>query len=262
MAGVKKTLKAIFGQIWELLKGSLPGMLMYACAGAVLVILTMRGEETQLVWSGGNIAWTVVCIVVATVYAGLMAYAHGGNGYDMLVTGNIKRLSGDDSEGGLKISKHKVSKEYRVWKGFAMGGFMMIIPIVAGLIFGANQTVIDEMLYNLMTGSEDSSGAGLGLGVVMVIFMFLSGWTILPIFIPNAAIVVAGGTPISYYLSMLFALIPLVAVGVMYIVGAYAKRAKTLREQLIAEKAAEEEANKEKKINYGALPGTKPKKRK
>ena len=48
----------------------------------------------------------------------------------------------------------------------------------------------------------------------------------------------------------------------MYIVGAYGKRKKRLREQEIADKEAAREANKEKKINYGGLPGTKPKKRK
>jgi hypothetical protein len=44
--------------------------------------------------------------------------------------------------------------------------------------------------------------------------------------------------------------------------GAYRKRNKKIREQIIADRMAQEEAKREKKINYGGLPGTKPKKRK
>ena len=54
----------------------------------------------------------------------------------------------------------------------------------------------------------------------------------------------------------------IVVSGALYIAGAYARRNKRLREQLIAERAAAAQENKVKKINYGGLPGTKPKKRK
>ncbi|MBQ7924431.1 MAG: hypothetical protein IJ329_03900 [Clostridia bacterium] len=261
MAELKKTFKKIGRQIWELFKGSLPGGLMYACAGAVLVILTLKGEISELQWNGAKIAWTVVCIVVASAYAGIMAYAHGGNAYEMLVTGNMKRLSASES-GGYKISKHVYAKEYRVWKGFVMGAFMGIVPLLSGIIFGAKQSGIDAMLADLMLSAESSNAISSGFGIVMLIILFLSGWSILPFFIPNAAIVAAGGTGMSYYLSCLFALIPVVIVGVMYIAGAYGKRAKAIREQEIADRAAAAEANREKKVNYGGLPGTKPKKRK
>ena len=50
--------------------------------------------------------------------------------------------------------------------------------------------------------------------------------------------------------------------GGLYIAGAYGRRNKTLRQQEIAARAAEAEQSKPKKINYGGLPGTKPKKRK
>ena len=72
----------------------------------------------------------------------------------------------------------------------------------------------------------------------------------------------ATGVSISYFISCLFALIPIAVSGVFYIVGAYSRRNKRLREQMIAQHAAEAEENKVKKINYGGLPGTKPKKRK
>jgi hypothetical protein len=72
------------------------------------------------------------------------------------------------------------------------------------------------------------------------------------------------GIVVSYYYSILFALIPLLVSGCVYIAGAYARRNKVIRQQHLADLAAkaEEEKKKNKKINYGGLPGTKPKKRK
>ena len=261
MAEVKKTFKKVGRQIWELFKGSVPSGLMFACAGAVLVILTLKGEITELKWDATKITWTAVCIVVATVYAALMSYLNGGNAYEMLVTGNVKRMSEDSMEGGYKMSKYVPAKEYRVWKGFAIGGFMAIIPLVSGLIFGAKQGAIDGMLVEIMTKTESSSSLGAGFGILIILILFLSGWTILPIFITNAVAVTTGGAMISYYFSCLFALLPVVVSGAMYIAGAYGRRAKTVRQQEVEDKIAQAQANKEKKINYGGLPGTKPKKR-
>ena len=72
----------------------------------------------------------------------------------------------------------------------------------------------------------------------------------------------ANGLAVSYYWSCLFGVLPILVSGALYIVGAYARRNKALREQRIADAQAEAQANKVKKINYGALPGTKPRKRK
>ncbi len=262
MSEAKKTFKKIGRQVWELFKGSIPGSLMFACAGAILVILTMKGETSELHWTSGKITWTVVCIMGATLYAGLMAYVSGGSAYEMLVTGNVKRISEYETESGYKMSKHMLSKEYRVWKGFAIGGFMCLLPLLSGIIFGANQGKIDGMLADLISGAETTSAFGSGFAIFIVIGLFLSGWSILPIFITNAVMITSGGACISYYFSCFFALIPVVVTGAMYIAGAYGKRAKTIRQQEIADRQAQAEANKEKKINYGGLPGTKPKKRK
>ena len=72
------------------------------------------------------------------------------------------------------------------------------------------------------------------------------------------------GMAVSYYYSLFFAFIPILVSGGVYIAGAYARRNKAIRQQQLAELAAkaEEEKKKNKKINYGGLPGTKPKKRK
>jgi hypothetical protein len=97
-----------------------------------------------------------------------------------------------------------------------------------------------------------------GLDAPTMIFTLLSGWSVLPFYAPNFV----NGTSISYFITIAFATIPVVVSGVFYICGAYARRNKVIRQQELADKAAEEAANTPKKINYGGLPGTKPKKRK
>ncbi|MBE5744702.1 MAG: hypothetical protein E7355_01045 [Clostridiales bacterium] len=259
MTEMKKKWKKIGRYIWELVKGALPSCLMFACAGAVLVLVAMRGEVTELRWSNGKVAWTVICLAAGIAYAAAMAFIGGGNGYEMLVTGNVKRMSEKD----MKMSKHVEAKEYRVWKGFVIGGIIALIPLTSGLFFGANQEKVDAMLYDIIFDKETGQGASTGFALLVIVSLFLSGLSLMPFFLSNATIIATyGSARISYYFGCLFALIPIVVVGVMYIVGAYAKRAKNLRKQAIAEASEAAQANREKKINYGALPGTKPKKRK
>ena len=245
MTKFKKTMKKIGRQIWELFKGSIPAALMYFCAGTILLMLTMKGEEA-LVWDGKKLAWTIVCILGGAGYNALVTYAQGGNAYEMLVSGNMKRTSEFTRGGEIKISSHKYAKEYRPWKGFAVGALISLYTVFAGLIFGANQTAIDTQTMSK------------GLAVLLIICFLLSGWSILPLYYVNAS----GAGYVNYYWSLLFALIPIAVTGVMYIVGAYGRRDKTIRQQELADKAAAAQVVKEKKINYGGLPGTKPRKRK
>ncbi len=239
-----KKLKTVGRYIWTLFKSSILPIIMYSCAGMILMMLTMRGESIE--WSATNIAWAVVCILGGAAYQALVSYANGGSQYEMLVSGNVTR-SRMDEYGNFKMSSHKQFKEYRPWKGFAIGGFVALFPILFGIIFGCNQAAIH------------SESISKGLGVLLLISFFLSGWSIIPFYCMNAA-----GISASYFLSTLFAIIPIAVSGGMYIAGAYGRRNKTLREQLLKEKAAQEEEAKRanRKINYGALPGTKPRKRK
>lgn len=243
MANVKNALKKFGKYTWELFKDALPSMFMYLCASMILLMLTFKGEKID--WNSNKLTWTIVCAIGGLAYTGLMMWAVGGQHYEMLVSGNIKRSTADAYGMEYKISSHKEMKEYRDWKGFAIGGFMAIMPIVTAIIFGCNQTEID--------GKMD----GGALSVIVLVCFFLSGWTILPFFLMNHA-----GIHVSYFLSGLLGLLPIIVAGVLYIVGAYARRNKAIREQELADRAAQAQANKEKKINYGALPGTKPKKRK
>ena len=249
MSTFKKKMKKFGRQVWELFKSSVPAMLMYFCAGTILMMITMKGDVVT--WDGKKLAWTLVCILAAMGYDALVTYAQGGNAYEMLVSGNMKRNSAYTAGGELKISSHKYAKEYRTWKGFAVGAFMGLFPLLTGIIFGANQAAIDGIL---LTGEGSISK---GLAVIMIICFLLSGWSILPFYYMNA-----GGAGINYFVTCLFALIPIAVTGAMYIVGAYGRRNKTIKAQELADRAAQAEAKKEKKINYGGLPGTKPKKRK
>ena len=240
---IKKSLKKFGRYVWELFKTSLPIGFMYCCAGTILMMLTMKGET--LTWTGTEVAWAVVCIIGGAAYNALMAWASGGAQYEMLVSGNVKRMSAEQFDGGYKMSNHKEAKEYRVWKGFAFGAITALVTLIIGILFGCNQAKIDV--------DEMEKGAA----ILMLVGFLLSGWSVIPLYLMNTT-----GIAVSYFLSCIFAVLPIAVSGGFYIAGAYARRGKRLREQIIAERAAKAEENKVKKINYGGLPGTKPKKRK
>lgn len=246
MANVKKKLKWFGRYVWEIFKASLPSMFMYLCAGLIMFMLMSKTEEDstefEIAWKTSTKIWTIVCVLAAAAYNGLICWAHGGTHYEQLVSGNVKRFSEDAYGNAYKMSSHKEAKEYRVWKGFTFGAVTAILTIITGIIFGCMQAEIDEN----------------GLNAPTMIFTLLSGWSVLPFYAMNTV----SGTSISYFVTIAFAAVPVVISGVFYIIGAYARRNKVIRQQQIADQAAKAAETKEKKINYGGLPGTKPKKRK
>ena len=237
MAQFKKQMKKIGRYTWEIVKASIPSMFMYLCAGVIMMMVCLKKEPAS--WTTSAKVWSVVCLIGAVAYNALICWAHGGSHYEMLVSGNVKRSTAEMYGAEYKISSHKIAKEYRVWKGFVIGGISALFPLITGFCFGLSFTPAAEKL-NL--------GGLIGF--------LLSGWSVLPVYCMNQ-----GGASISYFVTMLFALIPIAVSGGFYIAGAYARRNKAIRQQILADKAAEAEANKVKKINYGALPGTKPKKK-
>ncbi len=249
MGKVKNVLKKFGGQIWELFKGSIPATLMYFCAGAALMVFTMKGDNPY-VWDQQKLIWTAICVVVAIAYNFLLAYGEGGQAYEMLVSGNMKRKSAIQYGEELRISVYKEAKEYRVWKGFAVGAFCGLFTVLAGIILGTNAERVNAVF-------QKGGSWGSGFGAVVIITFIISGWSALPLFYLNGA-----GYTISYFVACAFSVLPILVTGFMYVVGAYGKRNKNLRKQALAEQSAVEKANKPKKINYGGLPGTKPKKRK
>lgn len=242
---MKKTLKWIGATIWEAFKDAIPSVPIYAAAGSILIMFTWK--ET-LVWDETSVLWTCICLLLAMAYNAFVGHAQGGMGYEMLVSGNINRRSAGDYGEGYHISSHKEVKEYRVWKGFLTGGMIGLFPIVfgvlAGIFLGDKGITTDSV--------ENQSG-----GMFFLISIFVSGWSLVPFYSMNAS-----GLHVSYYWSCLFAVLPVIVSGIFYIVGAYARRNKNLRLQRIADEKALEESTKVKKINYGGLPGTKPRKRK
>jgi hypothetical protein len=241
MANFKKKCKYYLGYGWQIFKSSIPSMFMYACAGVILMLIFLnQGETKNLHWENKHLVWTLVCIIGAAGYDALVAWANGGSNYEMLVSGNIKRSTAEMYGSSYKMSSHKEAKEYRVWKGFTFGIVTALLTIAAGIVFGCMQADIDAN----------------GLNAPTMIFTLLSGWSVLPFFAMNSA-----GASISYFITIAFAALPIAISGGFYIAGAYARRNKVIRQQQLADQAAKAEANKEKKINYGGLPGTKPKKK-
>ena len=247
MAKAKQKMKKFGRYVWEIVKAGLPATFMYLCAGLIMFMLICKTDaeaevsEFQIVWKTSTIAWSIVAIVAAVAYNALICWAHGGSHYEQLVSGNVKRSTEDLYGSAYKMSSHKEAKEYRVWKGFTFGIITSLLTIVAAIVFGVMQADVDANGFNAPT----------------MIMTLLSGWSVLPFFAANA-----NGASINYFITLSFAAIPVVVSGVAYIVGAYMRRSKTIRQQQIADQASKAAATKEKKINYGGLPGTKPKKRK
>lgn len=245
MANFKKKFKFYLGYAWQLFKDALPSWIMYICAGSILMMISIKVKENQIIFKNGIVVWAVICTLGAAAYNGLLMWANGGQQYEMLAAGNVRRNSQQLYGEEYKISKHKEVKEYRLWKGFVVGGILAMLPIIVAIVWGVKQPQIDARLAQGKIAPTELFG------------IMLSGWSVVPVYYANAT-----GSNISYFVTMAFALIPIAVTAAFYIGGAYARRNKNIRRQMIADKAAEDAANKTKKINYGGLPGTKPKKRK
>ena len=245
MANFKKKFKFYAGYVWQLIKDSLPSGIMYICAGSILMMLTIKVKESEIVFKNSVVVWSVVCIVAAAAYNGLIMWATGGQQSELLAAGNVRRTSEQLYGEVYKISKHKEVKEYRLWKGFVVGGIIALFTVIVGIVWGVKQAQIDARL---------AQGK---IGITELLGIMLSGWSVVPVYYANFT-----GSDISYFVTIVFALLPIVVTAAFYIGGAYARRNKNLRRQMIADKAAADAANKAKKINYGGLPGTKPKKKK
>lgn len=237
----KKKTNAFWANVRECLAHSIVPMLMYlAMSGVLLIVILKKADEDGNVSRGLLMTTTVICALLAAAYNALMAWACGGIHYEQLVSGNMKRKAAYESGYELNITSHKEQKEYRVWKGFAIGFFIGLPTLIGGIFFGC------------MQGKIQSQTTGQFEAILLLIFEFLAGWATLPFQYTNAS---------HYGLSAIFCILPIVVTGVFYIVGAYSKRAKAVKKQMLADRAAAEAAAKPKKVNYGGLPGTKPKKK-
>lgn len=242
MSNFKKKCNVVWRNFWECFKFSLaPGMMFFVASLVMLLVLSKTSEGD----TGKLTTWSVICTLVATAYGGLLAYATGGSHYEMLVSGNMKRRSQAEFGEELKITSHKFEKEYRPWKGFLLGFLSVGMTFIGGIVLGCNQNKL----------SAEKLGGG--LSKLLLFFDLFGGWAMLPVQMCNR-----WGSYVNGFVCCALTLIPTIVSGLCYIWGAYARRNKAWREQELQRKAEEEAANKPKKINYGGLPGTKPKKRK
>lgn len=242
MANFKKKAKIFAKNTKECFIHSLiPAFMYLAMSGVLLVILQKNTDGEGNTSATATWVASIICGLIAVAYNAVMAWACGGTHFEQLISGNMKRRSAEEFGCEYAISSYKSEKEYRPWKGFVTGCFTALPVLIGGLIFGAYQ----ERLIAQTTSRAAS--------VVLLIFYFLAGWAVLPFERLNAP---------YYGLSAILAVIPVIATGVFYIAGAYRKRSNIMKKQALADRRSAEQEAKPKKINYGGLPGTKPKKKK
>ena len=191
------------------------------------------------------LTWSIISGVIALIYSGFYSFAMGGMNFDRLVSGNVKRISAMERGVEIPITSYDIQKEYRPWKGFLFGFLSALAIIVGGIVLGCNQ----ENLSATQALSKST-------GVFMIVIDAFAGYVLLPIQAFNKV-----GISVSGFIGCAFAIFPILVSGIFYILGAYAKRNKRIREEEIARRIQEEKQNKPQKINYGGLPGTKPRKK-
>ncbi len=243
MSKVKEIWTRIKREAWECWKQAFTPSITYLTASTVLLLIVSKmGEKIEV---NRVMVWAVVCSLAAVIYNALFCFKTGGTHYEMLVAGNLKRRSCMERGVDLSISQYKVEKEYRPWKGFVFGGIISVSVLLGGIVLGAN-------------GEGMTPDGSFSKGVTLIVFFLnlFAGWAMLPLQAYNKA-----GQTLSGYFVCIYAIIPIVVSGVFYIVGAYSRRNRRLREVEITRARESLEQKKEKKINYGGLPGTKPKKK-
>ena len=244
----KQKIKGFFAYAWECIKGSFTPGLTYATAGALLFMFILNDEKAF----GEQLPLCILVMICALAYNALIAWGYGGMNYEMLASGNMKRMTSDLYGNSYKISSHTYVKEYRPWKGFVMGALACLVTIAFVIFFGANQEEISTIFLGELKFTNMNA-----FSTAVLIGILLSGWALLPF-----VCAIKAGYIVSYYVALPIAILPIFVFGGVYIAGAYAKRNKRIRAQEAADKAAAQATAKPKKINYGGLPGTKPRKRK
>ena len=252
MDSFKEMWTLFWKNVWQTFKSSLIVLLMFVGVSSMVFMMSFKGTLSDGL-TGTRAAWVFGGIAVGLAYQALMMFATGGQGYEMLVSGNMKRRSAAAMGTSMKISSHKVEKEFRYWKGFVTPWFIVLLTVVIGIVFGVNHAEIDRILAS----TNEKEAMTLGLGIAVLVLLTIAGWSVLPFMFINL-----GGVYVSYYWSILLGILPVIVSGVFYIVGAYAARNKAVRKQEEADRASKAVLEKPKKINYGGLPGTKPKKKK
>ena len=160
-----------------------------------------------------------VCIACGAAFNAHLAFSYGKQHYDSYLTGCIHRqnkLFGIESGGD-----HKPEREYRAWKGFAIGLYIGIPVIIMGIFAAIPATWWQGELALAM----------------------VAGWAIFPIQWIRAYLY-PGVTWESYPAvsggySMLMIVLPVIVTGVFYIVGAMKEKRMKAQEAERAARVAE-----------------------
>jgi len=164
----------------------------------------------------------IACIAGGAAYDAHLCYHYGVTHYDNYLTGCLHRKN---IENGIPSGgDHREEKEYRPWKGLLIGFYAALIVIIFGSIAGA-------------LGADGK----LGDGAILALSVF-AGWAIVPV---GWIREFSGAATANYFLSLLFAIIPVVVSGAFYLIGAYVERKRKDAEN--ARMAAVEQAREEAK---------------
>lgn len=198
--------------------------LMYLFMGlGMLAVQAIPSKDPNVVATPLKVILGVVCLIFPAFLNGHLAYLTGKEHYDYYLTGCLHRRNkvfGIESGGD-----HRVEREYAPWKGFLIG-LCIASPV---LVFGT----LTGIWYN-------------AFALVQII---VAGWSILPLtWFETRSVEERVGLCVSPFYSLLFALLPILVSGVMYIVGAMVEKNRKAAQQERADKVAElaEQARKNK----------------
>ena len=110
MDSFKEMWTLFWKNVWQTFKSSLIVLLMFVGVSSMVFMMTFKGTLSDGL-TGTRAAWVFGGIAVGLAYQALMMFATGGQGYEMLVSGNLKRSSAEKYGSGYKISTHKEYKE-------------------------------------------------------------------------------------------------------------------------------------------------------
>lgn len=210
--------------VWECFRRSVTPFLMYLFMS--LIALACQGLSAQ--WL--KILIGTVCIAVGGFFNGHLLFHFGSAHYGEYLVAKARERNAlfGVSTGG----KVHPEREYRPWKGFAIGAFVGLPVLLFGTLAGA------------FKGTD-------GGRVLYLILTLIAGWASIPLSWFGSRYNDNGeslGLIASPFYALLFVLLPVAVSGVFYIVGAMHEKRVRLEAEERAERVrqAREQARKER----------------
>lgn len=216
--------------VWECFRRSVTPFLMYFFMSLIMLACQLINNLVA------NVILGVVCILAGAFFNGHLLYTFGARHYGEFLNGEARRRNA--AFGAVTTLRHHPEREYRPWKGFAIGAFVGL-PV---LVFGTLAGLFYDRLGGEMAGSIGASASQIAL-------VMIAGWAIIPTWWFGTR-VNAENQPVGFkaspFYSLLFLLLPLIVSGVFYILGAALERRKReeAAERVERVKQAREEAKK------------------